>query len=87
MIAVDQQDQELVRRLIEKKVNVNKQDKYGQTAIMLAAGRNFHAAVKMLLSARANLRLVSKSGLTALGFAIDNGNDDCAVLLKKAGAK
>jgi hypothetical protein len=54
---------------------------------MLAAGRNFFIAVKLLISAKANLRIISKSGLTAFGFAKDNGCNESAELLKKAGAR
>jgi uncharacterized protein len=87
MIAVDLINSEIVDILLKNKAKLNLVDKYGQTALMLAAGRNFVHAVKSLLAAKADLKLVSKSRLTALGFAMDNDNRECVVLLKKAGAK
>lgn len=87
MHAVDMKNIELVKLLLGGKASLNAQDKYGQTALMLAAGRNFLGAVKQLIAAGADLTLVSKSRLTAYGFAKDNGNDESARLIKAAGGK
>ena len=61
-------------------------DLLGQTALMLAAGRNFLGAVKQLIAARADLTKVAKSRITALGFAQEKGHTEAAKLLKNAGA-
>ena len=87
MLHFAQLQKEAVEVLIKKKANLNLTDKYGQTALMLAAGRNFIPAVKALIKAKADLNKVSMSRLTALGFAVENGNNESAELLKKAGAK
>jgi ankyrin repeat protein len=87
MHAVDLKNIELVKMLLEAKADVNCQDQFGQTAVMLAAGRNFLGAVKQLIAAKADLTKVSKSRLTALGFATDNGHSEAAKLIRNAGGK
>jgi hypothetical protein len=54
---------------------------------MLAAGRNQINTVKLLIQLKAKLNLVSKSNLTAYGFAEDNGNMEIAQLIKNSGGK
>jgi ankyrin repeat protein len=57
-------------------------DKYGQTALMLASGRGNLQIVKLLLGAKANKKLVSKSKATAFDFANENGHNEIAKLLR-----
>jgi ankyrin repeat protein len=82
MVAIDNEDYEIVKQLVKHKMNIDMTDKYGQTAIMLAAGRGKTDIVKEILKHKPNLLLKSKSGATAFEFAIENGNTDIAKMLK-----
>jgi ankyrin repeat protein len=87
MTGIDYRRLECVEMLIKSKADLDKQDKYGQTALMLAAGRNLVPVVKWLVAAKADLNLVSRSRLTALGFALDNKNREAASILRRSGAR
>jgi uncharacterized protein len=86
-LAVDGQRQNVVKYLLEKGADPNVTDRYGQTPLMIAAGRNDTVSVRLLIQARTNLRIRSKSGLTALGFALENGGAEAAALIRKAGGR
>jgi ankyrin repeat protein len=86
-LAVDGKWHNVVRFLLDKGADPNVTDRYGQTPLMIAAGRNDSVSTRLLIQARTNLRIRSKSGLTALGFALDNGSQEAAALIKKAGGR
>jgi len=71
-----------VQLLLEAGAKVDETDKYGQTALMLAAGRGNMHIVKLLLAANADTKLVSKSRATAYDFAFENMRKEVAQLLK-----
>ncbi len=66
--------------------DVNVKDKYGQTALMLAAMHGRHEVVKLLTEAAAKLDVTAKYGLSALMLAVDNHHDAIARDLAAAGA-
>ncbi len=66
--------------------DVNVKDKYGQTAVMLAAMHGRHEVVKLLIEAAANLDVTAKYGLSALMLAVVNHHDAIARDLAAAGA-
>ncbi len=56
------------------------------TARVLAAGCNDIVSTRLLVDARVDLKARAKNGLTALGYAVSNGNLEAAAVLRKAGA-
>ena len=86
IVAAEERQAELVKLLIPKS-DINAKDKIGQTALILATGRNDAAIVKLLIDAKADLNVKYISGLTAYQTAVENGLNEVAQLLKKAGAK
>jgi ankyrin repeat protein len=87
ILAADAGRADVVRLLLELGVEVNAVDKWGQTALMLAAGRNDCTCTELLLKARPDTRVRAGNGLTALGYATDNGNTQTAAILRRAGAR
>jgi len=61
-------------------------DRYGQSALMLAAVRGHHDAVRVLVDSGADLDLTAKYNLSALMLAAVNKHEEVARLLAAAGA-
>lgn len=76
-----------MRLLLLRGANVNARDSHGMTALMGAAGDGDEVKVRLLLSHRANLRLVNVWGETALGRATKYNQPAMVQLLRKTGAK
>ena len=72
--------------LIRSKVNVNFQDKFGETALMNVSGSGQMGLVKTLLSAKANPNLKDNGGETALMRATKANNIEVVGLLLEAKA-
>ena len=72
--------------LIRNGHNLDSLDRYGQTAIMLAAVHGRCDLVDLLIQHDANLNITAKHGLSALMLAIVNGHTDVAEALVEAGA-
>jgi len=53
---------------------------------MLAAKNGHHEVVKYLISVGADVKIRDKNGDTAMMIAVENEQDDIAVLLRRAGA-
>jgi len=83
--AVTDGDLETVRRLLRAGAEVNARDRYGQTALMLAAHRGHREIVEELLRAGADLNLTAKYNLTALMLAVVAGHATVARILARAG--
>jgi ankyrin repeat protein len=66
--------------------DIDQRDKYGQTAVMLAAWRGRTDVVRWLIDAGAKLDVTAKYGLSATMLAVLNGHDEAARLLARAGA-
>jgi len=79
-------DVQVVLDLLESGADVNACDRYGQTALMLAALAGHGGVVEILIAHQAKLNSTAKFGLSALMLATIAGHTEVAVLLAKAGA-
>jgi len=84
--ALQDGDVEAVRELLRSGANVNTRDRYGQTALMLAAHRGSREIVELLIASGADLNVTAKYGLSALMLAIVGRHVPIARLLARAGA-
>ena len=84
--AIKRGDVQIVRDLIGRGMDVNARDRYGQTALMLAAHAGHREIVETLIAHRADLNVTAKFGLSALMLALVAGHAEVARLLAKAGA-
>ncbi len=75
-----------VASLLAEGVEVNQRDRYGQTALMLAARHGWGEVVRLLLEYNAGLDVTAKYGLSALMLAVVNHHLDVAKELIDAGA-
>ena len=79
-------DQEVVRALLQSGAGVNARDRYGQTALMLAAHRGHAAIVELLIEHGADLDVTAKYSLSALMLAVIAGHEGIVRALMRAGA-
>ena len=77
---------QLVLECLGRGTDVNARDRYGQTALMLAAHAGYREIVEILIAHRANLDITAKYGLSALMLAVVAEQVDVARLLAQAGA-
>ncbi len=84
--AIKRGDIQIVLDLLVRGTDVNARDRYGQTALMLAAHAGHSEVVEILIAHRANLNITAKFGLSALMLAFVAGHPEIARLLAKAGA-
>ncbi|OGS96397.1 MAG: hypothetical protein A3H31_02880 [Gallionellales bacterium RIFCSPLOWO2_02_FULL_57_47] len=84
--AIKHNDAQVVLGLLGKGADMNALDRYGQTAIMLAAHAGHRELVEILIAHRANLNTTARFGLSALMLAVVAGHAEVAHLLAKAGA-
>jgi len=75
-----------VCELLERGVDIDSRDRYGQTALMLAAHAGHREVVETLIAHGADLNITAKFGLSALMLAIVSGHTDVVRLLANAGA-
>ena len=75
-----------VASLLAEGVEVNQRDRYGQTALMLAARYGWAEVVRLLLEHKADLDVTAKYGLSALMLAVVNHHLAAAKELIDAGA-
>lgn len=79
-------DLTVIQAGLEAGADVDAKDKYGQTALMLAAPRGHEAIVRRLIDAGADLNVTAKFGLSAIMLAVVNHKPVIAEALAKAGA-
>lgn len=84
--AVIDGDADVVRALLAHGARVDARDRYGQTALMLAAHRGHEAVIGVLVDAGADLNVTAKYGLSALMLAVVGGHVACARAIARAGA-
>ncbi len=84
--AVKRGDAGRVRELLGRGEEVDARDRYGQTALMLAAHAGHREVVEALVAHGANLNISAKYGLSALMLAVVAGHADVAHVLAKAGS-
>ncbi|KAM5386800.1 hypothetical protein ACJZ2D_000093 [Fusarium nematophilum] len=78
---------EIVRLLIENKVDLNAKEKNGGSPMMLAARGGFLEVVELLIENGASICMEANEGETALMLASDNGHPKIVKLLLDNGAK
>lgn len=79
-------DSKTIDRLIADGAEIDSLDRYGQTALMLAAVRGRDEVVRVLLANGAEKNVTAKYGLSALMLAAINRREDVARQLVDAGA-
>ena len=84
--AIKRGDVQIVLDLLGQGTDVDARDRYGNTALMLAAHAGHREVVETLIAHRANLNITAKFGLSALMLALVAGHGEIAHLLAKAGA-
>ena len=84
--AAERGDAAALETLLGAGADVNSQDRYGQTALMLAARHGHLEAVRVLIDSGADLDHTAKYHLSALMIATINGHTAVAQLLVQAGA-
>jgi len=84
--AADGGDVTTLGRILELGEDVDSLDRYGQTALMLAARNGHHDAVRVLVEAGADLDHTAKYHLSALMLAVINDRVSIVRLLVEAGA-
>lgn len=77
-------DNTLIARYVinERKLDINKQDSYGQTPLVLACEYNSTETAQLLIKSGADKNIKDSSGKTAYDYALENGNKDIVELLK-----
>jgi ankyrin repeat protein len=84
--AIKRGDVPIVLDLLRRGTDADARDRYGQTALMLAAHAGHREVVETLIAHGANLDITAKFGLSALMLALIAGHAEVVHLLAKAGA-
>jgi ankyrin repeat protein len=84
--AAEKADRASVRALLERRVDVNRAQVDGMTALHWAAYHDDLETAKLLVGAKADVKAGNRYGVTPLSLACGNGNEAMVVLLLDAGA-
>lgn len=87
IVAARKGNLDAVKVLVEHGADVDAQQSWGHTALMLASKEGHADVVRFLLDQGANYKLKDKNGNNALSLASQNDQLDIASLLKRAGAQ
>lgn len=79
-------DETSITRLLTAGEDVDAKDRYGQTALMLAATHGHGGIIRILVARGADTNVTAKFGLSALMLAVVNGHADIARQLVDAGS-
>lgn len=79
-------NQEIVQLLINSTINLNTQDKNGDTALILAVKHEHKEIVSLLIKANVNINIQNNKGKTALSYAATNNQEDFVTQLISAKA-
>src|SRR5271157_2755665 len=85
--AVQGNDTNTIKDYISSGGDVNFKDRYGATALMIAAGSGFEDAVRILIGAKADVSARAADGTTAFIKAAFNGHKTIAKILSASGIK
>merc|ERR1712070_474263 len=85
--AVGHDQLSIVKVLIDAKANVNDVDSAGNSAVHFAAGYGRMKVLEHLLARGANATKVNQMGLTPLGAAQQNNQQQAVAILNRHGAK
>merc|ERR1719502_1520104 len=85
--AVGHDQLSVVKVLIDAKANLNEVDGAGNSAVHFAAGYGRGKVLEHLLARGANASKVNKMGLTPLGAAQQNNQQEAVAILQRHGAK
>lgn len=85
--AVDRGNADVVKHLLERGVDKNGKDAYGQSLIMTAVSNHHTDVVKLLIEAGADVNAANQWRITPLAVAAERGHLDLVNLLVAAGAK
>lgn len=72
ILAIQKNNFDIVKLLVENGVDINARDSYGQTPLMYAAAKNYCHILKYLLAHNAEINLKTPEGVTALKCAVHN---------------
>ena len=86
-LAIHLQDHQLLQLLLSQCHDVNVQDKFQRTALMLAVLKDDFIGARSLLKAQANVKQQDYLGMTPLAMATERGHHHCIFLLMQFGAK
>lgn len=75
-------DEDVIKKIIDKNINVNIQDDVGNTALILACMEGHIKVVELLIKANADKSIVNKHGNDALFYAKRNNYNDIIKLLE-----
>jgi ankyrin repeat protein len=84
--AIKHGDVEAVKDHLRSGVDINALDRYGQTALMLAAHHGHEQIVELLVAQGADLNVTAKYTLSALMLAVVAGQASIARMLARTGA-
>jgi ankyrin repeat protein len=80
-------DADAARQVLQSGEDIDGRDRYGNTALMLAAQRGHRALVELLIENGADLNVTAKYHLSALMLAVVAGHSEIAQRLARAGAR
>lgn len=86
MTAAQRNNSDMAKMLIQRKANLDKEDKSGETALIKASRLGHEDIVRMLIDAGADLDHQDYTGRSALRYAEDGRKRRVVDLLRQAGA-
>ncbi|MFL6248710.1 MAG: ankyrin repeat domain-containing protein [Thermoanaerobaculia bacterium] len=85
--AVDRGDADVVKHLLDRGVDKNSKDSYGQSLVMTAASNHHIDVIALLIAAGADINAPNQYKITPLAVAAEQGHLDIVNMLVAAGAK
>jgi ankyrin repeat protein len=76
----------VAKKIIERGVDINSQDKFGKSALHIAAAKCSDVLIKLLVEEGTNLKLRDQEGMTAFHVAAKNSRSEAVAILLLDGA-